>query len=70
VPTTLQEALDQGVDQGVDARYEYSNTNYLLLAKILDAALGYSHYIYIQNVILDPLNMRDTYNQVIAVLRR
>jgi CubicO group peptidase (beta-lactamase class C family) len=54
-------------DFSPDARYEYSNTNYLLLAKILDAALGYSHYSYIQNVILDPLNMRDTYHLVSEV---
>jgi D-alanyl-D-alanine carboxypeptidase len=62
IDEVLGYVLDLPADFSPNARYEYSNTNYLLLAKILDAALGYSHYSYIQNVILDPLNMRDTYH--------
>jgi D-alanyl-D-alanine carboxypeptidase len=62
IDEVLGYVLDLPADFSPNARYEYSNSNYLLLAKILDAALGYSHYSYIQNVILDPLNMRDTYH--------
>jgi D-alanyl-D-alanine carboxypeptidase len=62
IDEVLGYVLDLPADFSPDARYEYSNTNYLLLAKILDAALGYSHYNYIQSAILDPLNMRDTYH--------
>lgn len=44
-----------------DANYQYSNTNYLLLAKIMDDALGYSHDQYIQDEILIPLELNNTY---------
>ena len=40
----------------------YSNTNYLLLGMILDAALGYSHHEFVQGEILSPLGMVDTYS--------
>lgn len=60
IDNTLAYALDKPADFLPNARYEYSNTNYLLLARILDAALGYSHHIYIQDFILTPLGMNDT----------
>ncbi|MDY0295203.1 MAG: serine hydrolase domain-containing protein [Acholeplasmataceae bacterium] len=44
-----------------DERYDYSNTNYLLLAKIMDDALGYPHDQFIKTAILDPLDLKDTY---------
>lgn len=31
-----------------DSRYDYSNTNYLLIGKMLDKTLGYSHQQYIK----------------------
>lgn len=43
-------------------KYSYSNTNYLLLGEILDRTLGYSHHDYIQNEILNPLGLVNTYN--------
>jgi D-alanyl-D-alanine carboxypeptidase len=67
IEEVLGYVLDLPADFSPDARYQYSNTNYLLLAKILDEALGYSHRSYIQNVILDPLDMRDTYHQLSEV---
>ena len=58
----LEYALDLPADFAPDARYEYSNTNYLLVGKIMDAVLGYSHHQQIQDFILDPLGLRDTYH--------
>jgi CubicO group peptidase (beta-lactamase class C family) len=49
-------------DFAPDKRYEYSNTNYLLLGEILDRTLGYSHHKYISNEILMPLGLKNTYN--------
>ncbi|MCB0567882.1 MAG: beta-lactamase family protein, partial [Phaeodactylibacter sp.] len=44
--------------------YEYSNTNYLLLARIMDKVLGYNHYQYIQEEILTPLHLNHTYGSI------
>ena len=53
--------LDEPADFEPDARYSYSNTNYLLIGRILDDALGYDHQQYIATEILDPLGLTDTY---------
>jgi len=53
--------LDEPADFKPDARYRYSNTNYLLIGQILDSVLGYSHHQYIYNEILAPLNLSHTY---------
>lgn len=50
-----------------DARYEYSNTNYLLLGKILDNILGYGHHQYIRKEILTPLGLRNTFGTLADV---
>ncbi len=55
-------ALDMPADFAPDARYKYSNTNYLLIGEILDKALGYSHHQYIKQQILEPLNLTHTYS--------
>ncbi len=44
-------------------KYGYSNSNYLLIAEILNRTLGYSHQDYIQAEILDPLHLTSTYNE-------
>lgn len=44
------------------SKYEYSNTNYLLIGKILDKTLGYSHHEYINSEIFKPLGLTHTYN--------
>ena len=44
-----------------DKKYGYSNSNYLLLAEIMNRTLGYSHQDYIQTEILDPLGLINTY---------
>lgn len=54
--------LDHPADFKPDQRYRYSNTNYLLVAKILDKTLGYSHHRYITQEILEPLNLHQTHH--------
>ncbi|NVJ61458.1 MAG: beta-lactamase family protein [Gammaproteobacteria bacterium] len=62
IDDTLEYALDLPADFAPNERYEYSNTNYLLLGKILDRALNYDHRIYIQDTILTPNQLFDTYS--------
>jgi len=57
----LEFVLDQPADFKPDARYRYSNTNYLLIGQILDKVLGYSHHQYVYNEILAPLGLTHTY---------
>jgi CubicO group peptidase (beta-lactamase class C family) len=59
---TLELVLDTPADFKPDARYAYSNTNYLLIGQILDRALGYSYHQYIDSEILAPLGLTNTYN--------
>lgn len=47
--------------------YEYSNTNYLLLAEIMDKVLGYDHFKYIQEKILNRLNLENTFSSLSEV---
>lgn len=44
-----------------DEDYEYCNTNYLLLGKIMDKVLGYENSRFKQEKILTPLNLTHTY---------
>jgi D-alanyl-D-alanine carboxypeptidase len=59
---TLELILDKPADFAPDARYSYSNTNYLLIGRILDKVLGYSHHQYIDSEILTPLGLTNTYS--------
>ena len=59
---TLELVLDMPADFKPDKKYEYSNTNYLLIGEILDRTLGYSHHQYIKEEILIPLELNDTYS--------
>jgi len=47
--------------------YEYSNTNYLLLGRIMDKTLGYEHFQYIKEEILKPLNLNKTFKSIAEV---
>lgn len=40
--------------------YEYCNTNYLLINKIMDDVLGYANFQFIREEILMPLNLNNT----------
>lgn len=66
IPRTNEDAdlelvLDQPADFKPGTDYRYSNTNYLLLGRILDSALGYSHHQYVYAEILAPLGLSNTF---------
>lgn len=44
--------------------YEYCNTNYLLLGRIMDRVLAYDHFQFIQEEILKPLDLNRTYGSI------
>jgi len=44
--------------------YEYCNTNYLLINKIMDNSLGYRNFLFIQEEILKPLNLNNTFSSL------
>ncbi len=47
--------------------YEYCNTNYLLINKIMDDVLGYENFQYIQEEILLPLKLNNTFGSLSEV---
>jgi len=57
----LELVLDDPAEFAPGQRYDYSNTNYLLLGMILDQTLEYDHNLYIKNEILKPLGLSNTY---------
>lgn len=57
----LEFALDLPASFKPDKGYEYSNTNYLLLRKVIDNVLGYNHQQYIKEKILIPLELNNTF---------
>lgn len=48
-------------------KYEYCNTNYLFINKIMDDILGYPNFQFIQEEILKPLNLNNTFSSVSEV---
>jgi CubicO group peptidase (beta-lactamase class C family) len=63
----LDFALDLPTSFKPDKGYEYSNTNYLLLRRIMDDVLGYSHNRYIKEKILVPLELTNTFFSISEV---
>lgn len=61
IDQALELVLDKPTDFEPDTRTSYSNTNYLLIGRILDKVLGYSHEQYIESEILAPLGLMNTY---------
>ncbi|MCB9140076.1 MAG: beta-lactamase family protein [Caldilineaceae bacterium] len=57
----LELALDLPADFVPDEEYGYSNTNYLLLSELIVKVVGYSHWQYIEEEILIPLALNNTY---------
>ncbi|WP_342807419.1 serine hydrolase domain-containing protein [Alteromonas sp. M12] len=57
----LSLVLDKPADFEPGTDYAYSNTNYLLLEKIMTETLGYHYSRYIKNEILLPLNLNSTF---------
>jgi CubicO group peptidase (beta-lactamase class C family) len=64
VNKVLALVLNKPADFKPGSRYEYSNTNYLLIGKILDKTLGYSYQKYIKNKILVPLKLTHTFGSL------
>ena len=56
--------LDKPANFAPGESYEYCNTNYLLINKIMDDELGYSNFQFIQEEILAPLNLHNTYGSL------
>ena len=63
----LDFALDLPASFKPNTGYEYSNTNYLILRKIMDRVLGYNHNLYIKEKILIPLRLKNTYFSISEV---
>jgi len=61
---SLELVLDMPADFEPDEDYRYSNTNYLLIREILNKVLGYSHFQYIREEILIPLELNNTYGSL------
>ncbi|AGC78575.1 CubicO group peptidase (beta-lactamase class C family) [Nonlabens dokdonensis] len=59
--------LDQPANFAPGEDYEYCNTNYLLLNKIMDNELGYENFQFIEEEILSPLQLNNTFSSVAAV---
>ena len=57
----LELAIEMPTSFEPDEGYGYSNTNYLLLSKIIDQVVGYSHDQYIKEEILIPLELNNTF---------
>ena len=63
----LDFALDLPASFKPNGGYEYSNTNYLLLRRIMDDVLGYSINQYIKEKILIPLELKNTFFSIAEV---
>jgi len=59
--------LDQSANFEPGTDYEYSNTNYLLINKIMDEVLGHGNFQFIQEEILAPLHLKNTFRSLSEV---
>lgn len=66
-PNALDFALDLPANFEPGEGYGYSNTNYLLLSRIMDDVLGFNHNEYIKEKILIPLNLNETFFSITEV---
>ena len=68
---TYEESLALILDKPANFKpgedYEYCNTNYLLINKIMDNALGYPNFQFIKEEILKPLNLNHTFGSLSEV---
>jgi len=60
----LEYALDLPANFEPGEDYEYSNTNYLLLSRLIDKVVGYSRHQYIKEEILIPLELNNTFSSL------
>ncbi|MBC6998579.1 serine hydrolase domain-containing protein [Cytophaga sp. FL35] len=70
-PVGYQESLELILDQPANFEpgkdYEYCNTNYLLLNKIMDNDLGYPNFQFIQKEVLKPMKLENTFGSLSEV---
>ena len=60
----LELALDLPANFEPDQDYGYSNTNYFLLSMLIERVVGYNSFQYIQEEILIPLGLTNTYGSI------
>lgn len=60
----LELVFDDPAKFAPGSRYGYSNTNYLLIGRVLDKTLGYDHQKYIESKILAPLGLTGTFGML------
>ena len=63
----LAYALDMPPTFKPDTDYGYSNTNYLLLRRLIKKTVGYDDHQYIKEVILTPLGLKNTFGSLSEV---
>ena len=67
-PKSSQEALERVLDLPANfepgEKYEYSNTNYLLITLLIEKVMSCSKSQYIQNEILLPLGLKNTFGSI------
>lgn len=67
-PTTSKEALERILDLPAnfapDQKYEYSNTNYLLISELIEKVVGYGKFQFIKEEILIPLGLKNTFGSI------
>ncbi|NMR26655.1 beta-lactamase family protein [Pseudoalteromonas sp. NEC-BIFX-2020_015] len=63
-PDPLALILDTPADFSPDTDYGYSNTNYLLLRRIMSNVLGYDHNLFIKAEILIPNGLTNTFASI------
>ena len=67
-PKSSEEALERVLDLPANfepgEKYEYSNTNYLLISELIEKVTGRSKFQYIEQEILLPLGLENTYASI------
>ena len=70
-PNSNEAALELAIEMPAsfepDKDYGYSNTNYLLLRKLIDKVVGYNNHQYIKEEILIPLELNNTFGSLSEV---
>ena len=60
----LERVLDLPADFAPDAKYRYSNTNYLLISLLIEKVTGEAIFQTIKKEILDPLGLKNTFGGI------
>lgn len=63
----LEHVLDLPANFEPGEKYEYSNTNYVLISQLIERVLGYTKFQFIQKEILIPLGLKNTFGSIYDV---